>query len=51
MRLPSVLDAQDRRIVGSVVVVTVAVVLLVLMVAVAAGLAVRVFMLTSGLGG
>lgn len=49
MKLPAVpLDAQDRRIVGSAVVIAAAVMLLVILIAVTAGLGVRVFMLAAG---
>jgi hypothetical protein len=52
MKLPSVpLDAQDRRIVGRAVVISTAVMLLVILVAVTAGIGVRAFLWTSGLGG
>lgn len=51
MRLPTVLDQQDRRLVGRAVVIALAVMLLVLLVAATAGLGVRAFLLASGLGG
>jgi hypothetical protein len=51
MKLPTVLDQRDRRLIGSAVVLTVAAMLAVLLLAMTVGLALRVFMLASGLGG
>lgn len=51
MRLPTVLDQQDRRVIGMALVIAVMVVLILVGGAGALGLALRVFLLASGLGG
>ena len=51
MRVPTVLDQRDRTLLGRALVLALAILVVLVFAAAAAGLAVRAFMLTSGIGG